>query len=453
MRVLSLCLLVLAATTVDAQSPVPPPAAAIDDLPGFGRPVPVDAVRARRQTAMSRLGGGVLLVPAATIMDAGSVVIQDNDFRQDDSFFYLTGLETEGAWLLVSARADGGIDETLFLPRRVPSQEVWTGKRLGPGERAAELTGIADVRELHGDSLTAAVLSALRNAGGALHLVARGAIADRPERTRWEAAWPDVRDATAALAGMRVVKDDVELAAMRRSIVITTEAQRAAMRAIRPDMAEYEIEAVIEYTFRRHGADRVAFPSIVGSGPNSTTLHYDVNRRTMRAGDLVVMDIGAEYAQYAADVTRTVPVSGVFTPRQRAVYELVLATQQAAIDAVRPGITRADLSRIARRYMAEHSAGVCPGDDCTRYFIHGLTHWLGMRVHDVGGRVPLVPGMVFTIEPGIYIPEEEIGIRIEDDILVTPEGAEVLSSGAPRSVEDIEALMRSGRNGQENGGG
>jgi Xaa-Pro aminopeptidase len=250
-----------------------------------------------------------------------------------------------------------------------------------------------------------------------------------------------------------VVKDDVELAAMRRSIVITTEAQRAAMRAIRPDMAEYEIEAVIEYTFRRHGADRVAFPSIVGSGPNSTTLHYDVNRRTMRAGDLVVMDIGAEYAQYAADVTRTVPVSGVFTPRQRAVYELVLATQQAAIDAVRPGITRADLSRIARRYMAEHSAGVCPGDDCTRYFIHGLTHWLGMRVHDVGGRVPLVPGMVFTIEPGIYIPEEEIGIRIEDDILVTPEGAEVLSSGAPRSVEDIEALMRSGRNGQENGGG
>jgi Xaa-Pro aminopeptidase len=194
------------------------------------------------------------------------------------------------------------------------------------------------------------------------------------------------------------------------------------------------------------GADRVGFPSIVGSGPNSTILHYDVNRRQMQDGDLVVLDLGAEYGQYTADVTRTIPVNGKFTARQKELYNLVLGTQQAVIEAVKPGVTVRGLSIFAREYMQAHSGDMCGAEGCARYFIHGLSHWLGMRVHDVGDyNMPLQPGMVFTVEPGIYISEEALGIRIEDDVVVTPEGCEVLSGSAPKTIEDIENLMRGGR--------
>ena len=245
-----------------------------------------------------------------------------------------------------------------------------------------------------------------------------------------------------------MVKDADEIARLRKAIDITAEAQREAMRAAAPGMWEYEIEAVIEYTFRRRGAERVGFPSIVGSGINSTTLHYDKSRRRTEAGDLVVMDIGAEWGYYSADVTRTIPVSGKFTARQRAIYDLVYGAQQAAIDSVRPGMTIGQLTSIAQTYMREHSGKLCGDQPCNRYFIHGLSHWLGMDVHDVGPfNVPLRAGMVFTIEPGIYLPEERLGVRIEDDILVTETGGEVLSRGAPRTAADVEKAMaaRSGR--------
>ena len=217
---------------------------------------------------------------------------------------------------------------------------------------------------------------------------------------------------------------------------------RDALAKIRPGMMEYELEAEIEYGFRRRGAERVGFPSIVGAGVNSTFLHYDRSRGRLEPGDLVVMDVGAEYGYYSADITRTAPVSGRFTPRQRALYDLVLATQQAAIDSARPGVTVGDLNRIARAYMQAHSGSLCGEVTCDRYWPHGLSHWLGMDVHDVGDYgTPLVPGMVLTIEPGIYIPAERIGIRIEDDILVTDGAAEVLSAGAPRTADEIEAAM------------
>jgi Xaa-Pro aminopeptidase len=251
-----------------------------------------------------------------------------------------------------------------------------------------------------------------------------------------------LRNLVPILDSLRLVKDEAELTRMRIAIDITSAGQRNAMQAIEPGMYEYEIEALIEYTFRSNGADRVGFPSIVGSGPNSTTLHYDTNRRQTMAGDLVVIDIGAEYGQYAADVTRTVPVDGRYTERQRAIYELVLGAQQAAIDATRPGVTIRELSGLARQYIESNSGDLCGTESCNRYFIHGLSHWLGMRVHDVGDyAMPLEAGMVFTIEPGIYIEGEQIGVRIEDDILVTETGSELLSVGAPRAVDEIEALM------------
>jgi Xaa-Pro aminopeptidase len=209
-------------------------------------------------------------------------------------------------------------------------------------------------------------------------------------------------------------------------------------------MYEYELEAALEAGFRRNGADRLGYPSIVGSGPNSTTLHYDVNRRKTENGDLVVIDAAAEWGQYTADVTRTFPVNGKFTPRQKAIYDLVLGAQQAAFDALRPGITMRELDVIARKYMRDHSGNLCGERTCDdrEFFNHGLGHPIGMDVHDVGIGRPLEPGMVVTLEPGIYIQAEKLGVRIEDDVLVTAKGGEWLSAGAPRTTEAIERVMQ-----------
>ena len=415
----------------------------VDDLPGMGRMVDLAATRARREALVRRTGAGVIAIPAGGSRDLEVDVLQDNDFRQDDYFFYLTGLESPDAWLLIPVQASGAAQSHLFLPERDPASEQWTGKKLGPGDRAKELAGVSQVHPL---ADLDAELQRMRGAApGPLFTTVYSATAGNERTGAWveSADEMDVRNVVPTLDSLRLVKDEAEMARLRTAIDITSEAQRKAMQSIEAGMYEYEIEALIEYTFRSHGADRLGFPSIVGSGPNSTTLHYDTNRRQTRSGDLVVIDIGAEYGQYSADVTRTVPVDGRYTQRQRAIYELVLGAQQAAIDATRPGVTIGRLSGVARAYIDQNSRDLCGGSSCNRYFIHGLSHWLGMRVHDVGDySTPLAPGMVLTIEPGIYIEGEEIGVRIEDDILVTPTGAEVLSAGAPRTVDEIEALMR-----------
>ena len=413
----------------------------VEDLPGMGRAVDLEATRARREALVQRAGAGVIVIPAGTARDLETNVLQDNDFRQDDYFFYLTGLESPDAWLVIPVQASGAAQSHLFLPERDPSTEQWTGKKLGPGDRAKELAGVSQVHAL---SDFDAELQRIRQAApGPLSTTLYAGTAGNERIRGWvESGGMDVRNLVPILDSLRVVKDEAELTRMRTAIDITSAAQRNAMQAIEAGMYEYEIEALIEYTFRSNGADRVGFPSIVGSGPNSTTLHYDTNRRQTNAGDLVVIDIGAEYGQYSADVTRTVPISGRYTDRQRAIYELVLGAQQAAIDATRPGVTIRELSGLARQYIENNSGDLCGSESCNRYFIHGLSHWLGMRVHDVGDyTMPLVAGMVFTIEPGIYIEDEQIGVRIEDDILVTETGSEVLSAKAPRAVDEIEALM------------
>jgi Xaa-Pro aminopeptidase len=255
-----------------------------------------------------------------------------------------------------------------------------------------------------------------------------------------------ITDLSVKLAQLRLIKDADEVARLRRSIAITGDGLREAMQIAKPGIYEYELEARVEYAFRRAGAARLGFPSVIGSGPNSTTLHYDLNRRQTREGDLVVMDVGAEFGYQTADITRTIPVSGRFTPRQRALYDLVLGAQAAAIDSVRPGTDIQQLNRVARDYLRTHSDTLCGPAPCDRYFTHGLSHWLGMDVHDVGSYASvLAPGMVLTVEPGIYIPEEQLGIRVEDDVLVTASGREVLSSGIPRAAQDVEAVMRGGR--------
>ena len=405
----------------------------------MGRPIDTATVAARRRALLARIGRGVVLVPAAHERELERDYVQDNDFRQNNSFFYFTELEAQDAWLLLVA--GGGAAETvLFLPPRDPLQERWTGLRLGPDSTAVRLTGIP--RVLPTDSLDAVLSAALFRARGPLYVPLDQTTREEPRLRDLLFSGRDVRNLRPGADSLRLVKDADEIARMRKAVDISVLGHIAAMQAARPGAWEYEIEAALEAAFRRNGADRVGYPSIVGSGPNSTTLHYDVNRRQTRDGDLVVVDAGAEWGQYTADVTRTFPVAGKFTPRQKAIYDLVLATQQAAFDSTRPGATIGQLNRIARDYMHAHSGTLCGAEMCDTYFIHGLSHWLGMDVHDVGDySTPLKPGMIFTIEPGIYLSREALGVRIEDDVLVTATGGEWLSAKAPRTTAEIERLM------------
>ena len=422
---------------------MPPPLGVwtpVPELPGMGRVVDTARVAARRRALLARIGRGVVLIPAAHERELERDYIQDNDFRQNNTFFYFTELETQDAWLLL--RAGDAPETVLFLPERAAAQERWTGLRLGPDSTAVRLSGIP--RVLPTDSLDPVLALAMARARGPLYLPLDQTTRDEPRFRDIVFTARDVRNVRPSVDSMRLVKDSDEIARLRKAIDISGLGHIAAMQAARPGVWEYEIEAALEDAFRRNGADRVGYPSIVGSGPNTTTLHYDVNRRQTKDGDLVVVDAGAEWGQYTADVTRTFPVNGKFTSRQKAIYDLVLATQQAAFDSTRPGVTIAQLNRIARDYMRAHSAALCGAESCDAYFIHGLSHWLGMDVHDVGDYgTPLKPGMVFTIEPGIYLPAEALGVRIEDDVLVTANGAEWLSARAPKTTVEIERLMSS----------
>jgi Xaa-Pro aminopeptidase len=380
-------------------------------------PVPVERLIGRRAALLERLGDGVAVVPAAKLRSIEGDYPQDSDYRESNDFFYLTGLEAPGARLVLVARRNGPDSTILYLPEPESGPSRWTGGSLAPGPELSRLTGIADLRPVPSDSSRLVV------------------------RRRGLEPIP-VHQVAAELAALRQIKDGDEVGRLRKAVAITSEALLEAMARTKPGMYEYELEAAIEYGFRRRGAERVGFPSIVGSGPNGTILHYDENRRQMEEGELVVIDVGAEYGYYSADLTRTLPVSGQFTLRQRRLYDLVLGAQQTAIDSIRPGTSLGAQNQIARLYLRTRSSDLCGGLGCDQYFIHGLSHWLGMDVHDPGSYSRrLEPGMVLTVEPGIYIPAESLGIRIEDVVLVTREGGEVLSSGLPRSAEAVESAM------------
>ncbi|MGE5803126.1 MAG: aminopeptidase P N-terminal domain-containing protein [Gemmatimonadota bacterium] len=447
MRMITLTSLVLVAASASAGAQAAPIGAyqVVPQLPGMGRAVDTAAVAARRRVLLRRLGRATVLIPAAHERNIEVEFVQDNDFRQDNTFFYFTQLETQDAWLLMTARGPDSVETVLFLPARTPSRERWTGLRLGPDSVAVRLSGIKTVLPI--DSLENRLLRARFAGPRPIYTVINSKTKDGSRISELVFSGADVRNVLPIVDSMRYVKDAEEVARLRRAVDISVAGHIAAMRAARPGMHEYEIEAALEEGFRANGADRLGYPSIVASGPNSTTLHYDVNRRRTETGDLIVIDAAAEWGQYTADVTRTFPVNGKFTPRQKAIYDLVLGAQQAAFDSVRPGITLFQLDAIARRYLREHSGTLCGAKTCDdrEFFNHGLGHSIGMDVHDVGFGRPLEVGAVFTIEPGIYLQAENLGVRIEDDVLVTAKGGEWLSAGAPRTTTDIERVMREGR--------
>lgn len=362
---------------------------------------PLQEYRSRRERLAELIKGNVLVLKAAPEQELV-------EYQQEDNFYYLTGFDEPNAVLLLDA-ATTPPDEVLFIPERKPSEERWTGPKLGPGPDAEKSTGFKKVLPLSEFDSTLMKVSAGKPVYG-------------------------LKDVADNIAFLRQTKSPTEIALLEKAIQITMRAHRAAAQAIAPRATEYEVEAALEYGFRRGGAERPGFPSIVGSGPFSTILHYDKNTRRMESGDVVVVDIGAEYSGYSADVTRTYPVSGKFSARQREIYQIVLDAQKAALARVKPGATFGEIHQAAKGHIASK------GYD--KFFIHGTSHHIGLDVHDVGSTSrPLEPNMVITVEPGIYIPEEQLGIRIEDDVLVTADGYRMLST-FPKDISKIEALVK-----------
>ena len=430
-----------------------------------------DFHRSRRAAVLAQLPGNSLVVLfGAPVRNRNNDM--DYEYRQASDFLYLTGSEEPGSALIM---APGGLSvdgervhEILFVPPRDPAREVWDGRRFG-AERAMQRLGVQFALDA---ARFSEVLVPLLQTGQhrVYHLGFPDGVPERSVLHDQLTALIDNVDPGALAGGgtgdatslrglldeLRAIKSEEEMTALRRAIDITAEAHREVMKQVKAGWAEYEIEALVEYTFKRNGSEQPGFNSIVGSGENSTILHYITNRRVTEAGDVVVVDIGAEVHGYTADVTRTIPVSGTYSPEQRTIYELVYRAQEAGIQATRAGNPFFASNREASRVLAEGLADLGLISNATdraglrRFFMHGTSHYLGLDVHDVGSYGPLRPGEVVTIEPGIYIPVAQdidpkwwnIGVRIEDDVLVTDGDPVILSAGAPRQIDEVEALMR-----------
>ncbi len=378
---------------------------------------PLADYKMRRDRLAEKAKGGYILLWSAPEKELV-------EYLQEPDFFYLTGFDESGAVLVIDATS-ARTQDYLFIKPTDPSQEQWTGPRTAPGRDAQARLGISHVQSV--DEL-AGFLKKLPPTA-----VFYGLQHDFQEiRSLLPAAQP--KDIGEEIDALRQVKSAHEVSLLEKAVQITLKAQTAAARTILPGAMEYEVEAALEFEFRRNGAERPGFPSIVGSGPLSTILHYDKNTRQMQAGEVVVVDIGAGYSGYSADVTRTYPVSGKFSPRQREIYQIVLEAQKAAIAEVKPGATFASIHAAAYDYI--RSKGYA------KYFIHGTSHHIGLEVHDAGKTArPLEANMVITVEPGIYLPAEGFGVRIEDDVLVTPSGNRVLSTFA-KEADEIESLVQ-----------
>ena len=424
---------------------------------------PSSDYHARRQKLAAKLEGGFALVFAPPEAEGPNDLY---GYRPDDNFYYLTGWAEPGAALLVASAADAQgtssarpYTEILFLPNRNYSQERWTGPKLGPeNSKAAAATGVDRVDAL--DNLRTELVNLLptgpspRNARIFTDVPASGYDSNSTDPLNWlrnanafpvGASFNDIRP---LLASLRTIKDAGEIELIRKATNASVAAHFAAIRTISPGVTEREISALMQYEWGKRGCERPAYAPIVGSGFDSTVLHYSEDSATMQSGDLVVIDAAGEYSMYASDITRTMPISGKFSARQREIYDIVLGAQKAAIAAFQTG--KSHLSRnkpdslydVAYEYINTHGND-SHGQPLGKYFIHGLSHWVGLNVHDEGDySLPLGPGMVFTIEPGIYIPEEKLGVRIEDMFLVDNDGKLMrLSQDLPQTADEIERLM------------
>lgn len=435
-------------------------------------------LKRRRRELLAKLPTDCVVV-----IPANSEVVRSRDthftFRQDSDFWYLTGINEPDAVLVLAPNHK--YQELLFVLPKDPLQEVWHGRRLGC-EQAQAISGVDRAYELN--ELEPQLLQLL-NGQQSLYFAFDQhpecetmlrrlckQLADTPKRAKTAPqCWCDPRP---LLHQMRLIKSPYEQAQMRRAAEISAQGMVRAMQVTQPGRYEYQIAAELEHTFKWAGAAGPAYGIICGGGENACILHYTENSSQLRAGDLLLIDAGAEYAGYAGDISRTFPVNGVFSEPQREVYELVLRAQEAVLQSIQPGSSLPELTNICLRELTIGllELGILSGElganlanqACRKYLIHGLGHWLGLDVHDVGlyddhGQpTKFVPGMVFTVEPGLYfapddtdVPERYrgIGVRIEDDILVTAAGYENLTASVPKQIDEIEALMRAAASERE----
>jgi Xaa-Pro aminopeptidase len=443
--------------------------APVSTVPAPG-PGPAPAPYAeRRAELMRRIGpdGALVLASPPEHLRNGDTHFK---FRQDSDILYLTGFEEPGA-VVVIRPGHATMRFVLFVRPRDPAEETWTGRRAGvegavrdfhadaafvAGELDAKLAEIlAGAAEIHYPFGREPALDA-----AVARLLGRLRVAER----RGTRAPVRLVDARVTLHEMRLIKSPQEVTIQRRAAEITAEAHIAAMLAARDAASEHEIEALVDYTFRKNGGTGPGYPTIVGGGANATILHYVENRAPLVRGQLLLIDAGCEIDGYTADVTRTSPIGAKFSTAQRRLYEAVLETQIAAIEAVKPGATLDAIHKQVVEQLTGHmvSLGLLTGEVPAlieagahkQFYMHRTSHWLGMDVHDVGfyseggAARPLVPGMVLTIEPGLYVAADAqvppefrgLGVRIEDDILVTSDGYDNLTAATPKSVADIESL-------------
>lgn len=465
-------------------------------------------LRSRRARVMEKLGPNSLLIlfSAEPRLYTNDV---DYEFRQENNLYYLTALKQQGATLVMYRGPEGAAREILFLPRRVPARETWEGRMYSP-EEARAVSGVEEIWEAREfDSLISslrargsfapqraavllgpaiqtrapseAFLAAMAKNEATLYLLLAGERSREYRREReFSVAWAansggmGVRSAWNVFAELRQRKSPYELRLLQHAVDISIEGHQRAQAVASRAKWEYEVEAELDYTYKRRNADNWGYPSIVGCGPNATTLHYQESQGRVHPGDLLLMDAGAEYEHYSADVTRTFPVSGKFTKAQAEVYNVVLAAQEAALSTIKPGASYSGVDKTATQVIKDGllRLGLITDKNSMQHrvwYMHGTTHWLGMNVHDVSviGQDTLDTGMVFTVEPGIYVrpdaldnlpktPEMEkfiaavrpafekykgIGVRIEDDVVVTPEGYRNMSIALPRTIPEIEAFI------------
>jgi len=510
---LSVFVFPLAHASGDAEAPPPSPIRITPPAPVFDDTKRLDELAARRKHVAEAVGP-----KAVVVMFSGEPRVYANDvdyqFRQENNLFYLTNLGQEGA-TLVLLPGNLAIPEVLFLRRRNPGREMWYGHMYSP-EEAAQLSGIKEIWEA---SEFAPFMSALRKheayrpksenvllspGGGvgngdgfgylfgaaekneaALYLLSFPSDVESREyrqEQKFSADWARssggfaIQNAWDIFTQMRLRKSPMELELMQHAIDISIEAHQRAQAFASQAKWEYEVDAQVAYTFKLRNADNWGYPDIVGCGPNATTLHYEQGQGPVKPGQLILMDVGAEYDHYSADVTRTFPVSGKFSREQAEVYQIVYDAQEAAAKAAKPGATLSDAHRASLEVIKDGllRLGLITDRNSEQYriwFMHGNGHWLGMNVHDVGGGARFEPGMTFTNEPGIYVrmdaldslpqtPQNQrfiaaikpafekykgIGVRIEDDMVITPEGVRWMTAALPRSIADIEAFIAKAR--------
>jgi Xaa-Pro aminopeptidase len=387
----------------------------------------------RRAKLRKALPNGVIVLFGRAETDSDDL---RSGFFQEPNFYYLAGWNQPGAVLVIEPSRD-----ILFLPAKDPEAEKWTGTKASAQDaNAIAVTGFEHVMAAPG--LEAELLKLLDKYPRLY------ALKGTPGAAKLEKLAPlrDISDARPAIAKLRMKKSREEIALIEQATGVSIEGHRTAWKRAAPGLYEYQIAAAMEAVFAEKGCERPAYAPIIGSGPNSVFLHYSRNKRRMDAGEILLVDVAAECSGYASDITRSIPVGRKFSKRQKEIYDIVLGAQQAAIAAIKPGMTIAkttpnSIYKIAYDYINTHGKDL-HGEPLGKYFTHGLSHHVGLEVHDASDQnAPLEAGMVITVEPGIYIPEEDLGVRIEDVVLVTESGAKVLSAALPRETAEIEKAI------------